>query len=419
MGTATDMGMAMARPTRRSFSLPGTGARGGAGLAITGFIGLGAVALGYAAWSNAAANVYETSQPAFAARQLGARPEAALNIAMAGKGEGDFSGLAAPARAAIARQAISSQAFAVLGLTLDGTSKGNAEYFRMSDRLSRRTPLAQLWLLENAVNQGDIEGALDRYDVLASLSWRYWSLLFPVLDSASGDPAIQKGLAKRIAAGRPWVSGYFDQILGHSSSPQNLADTILLAGGLPVAVKLGLPREKFLAQLADNGQVDALRRLLLSDPGFDKSLLGGVAFTRASLDGSYTPIGWDTTGDSATSVTVSRDGDIPSVRISATGKEAGALRKLLYVTPGNYRFGYKLDVSRLNEDANTRWVAACASAPSAVLWSSGPLTKPVQGWGNIVIPQGCGAVMLSLLATGGDDVSAAEFEISNLSLSRG
>ncbi|MDT9096849.1 hypothetical protein RSW32_26335, partial [Escherichia coli] len=63
--------------------------------------------------------------------------------------------------------------------------------FAYGQRLSRRDNSTQLWAIEDAVARNDIPDVLRHYDVALRTSPNLADILYPVLASASADPAIR------------------------------------------------------------------------------------------------------------------------------------------------------------------------------------------------------------------------------------
>lgn len=113
-------------------------------------------------------------------------------------------------------------ALSVLGFNAEfaGNVPGAQRLFRSAQTLSRRNLQVQLWMIEDAVRRGDIPDALRQYDITLRVFPRMWEILFPVLASASDEPAIRSELAKALAKSPPWSAFFIDYVAGNSPDPK-------------------------------------------------------------------------------------------------------------------------------------------------------------------------------------------------------
>lgn len=100
--------------------------------------------------------------------------------------------------------------------------------FGLSEAVSRRNALTQMWLLEDAVSRGDIAGAVSHYDRAMRVSVDLRPALLPVLATAAENPEIGRVLSKTLA-GRPlWWKDYL-QLLGKSGTNASVMSAALQA----------------------------------------------------------------------------------------------------------------------------------------------------------------------------------------------
>lgn len=104
--------------------------------------------------------------------------------------------------------------------------------FLHSERLSRRNLITQLWAIEDAVARDDVAGALRHYDIALRTAPRMAEVLFPVLKSASTDPAIRTGLIRTLSGKPLWAGDFIDYVSDNSADPQA---TVSLLRGLQQA----------------------------------------------------------------------------------------------------------------------------------------------------------------------------------------
>ena len=122
----------------------------------------------------------------------------------------DFVHLRAELRDAALREPVSSYALGMIGAVASSQNDqaGARQFFHLSESMSRRNLLTQMWLIEDAVAREDVPGAIRHYDRVMKASTESRDTLLPVLVSAASDPLILKNLLP-ILKGRPlWWPSY-------------------------------------------------------------------------------------------------------------------------------------------------------------------------------------------------------------------
>lgn len=129
------------------------------------------------------------------------------------------------AKAALRRSPINARAAVTLGLanSLGGDPREAAAWVGYSERLSRRELAAQLWLIESAVARGDVDTALQHYDIAIRTGRQARELLFPVLAAAAADGNVRQKLAAWLAKRPPWGEAFLFASSGSTSDPLSLA----------------------------------------------------------------------------------------------------------------------------------------------------------------------------------------------------
>ena len=101
-------------------------------------------------------------------------------------------------RRALARDLTQVQAIEQRALdeALSGNSGRARRLFALSDRLSRRSLPTRLWLIQDAVDRGNVAGALRNFDIALRTTTDAQPILFPVLAKAAADPTLTNPLAR-------------------------------------------------------------------------------------------------------------------------------------------------------------------------------------------------------------------------------
>lgn len=180
----------------------------------------------------------------------------------------------AQTRRALAINPMSATAATNLGLALEikGDRAAAAKLIDYSEALSRRNLITQLWLIEYWVSQGDVPRTLKHYDIAMRTSSAALGLLFPVLVSATNDPAIIRPLARILAGGPDWGTQFVQQLVQSGDNLPNIA-TLLVD-----LARLGRPATgRALATMIDR---------LVADGSYDVAAqLYGVYRPKSSLSG--------------------------------------------------------------------------------------------------------------------------------------
>jgi hypothetical protein len=411
----------MARPTRprSAVARPAGEARSRFPIARQATVAIATVLIALAAMSNALGNTVGRAYPILASRQLGADPNIRLKAELEANRNGDLRGLTGIARASLARQALNPLPLAVIGVANEQNGQPADRYMALSDQMSRRTSLAQFWLLEKAVASGDVPGVLNRYDILLSLSSNHWAVLLPILDAAVDDPAITREFAKHLRTRRTWTENFFTYMLNRSAKPERLGRLVLLSGGVDHARALGLNSGRLFAELTDAGRVSLLRALYLTDPAADRALLTNPLLIGKAFNPALAPITWELPASSSTAVFPERRGNRYALHLMTDPDSSGrALRKLLFLTPGRYQLGFSIETIRIAPEASATWSTKCMGSPANALTHPVNLSRSGRDRLTFPVPAGCRAVVLELTVGGGNDQSGTEFLVDGIGLRR-
>ena len=301
---------------------------------------------------------------------------------------GILPGATADAQRAFRRDALAADAVGAAGLVAAmrrDEARANA-LFEYSDRLTRREPETQLWLLEQDVQRDDVRGALRHYDVVLRTSPRLHEVLFPILISASSDPRIGAELNRLLRTRPAWARPFLTHL---AYSGRNPGAMVRVSRGL-LDPAVAEQREILLILL---GRLVTLRRYDLAWAVYDDVQRGSprrAALVRDgdfSADGGIPPFDWE----------FSRDAQLVPERRSREGGEGYALflpgapaahgesaRQLLRLPPG----GYELRAVVGDVPADTRrrpfLAVSCAAGSGASLLEAdfpeaGSAARPLAG----------------------------------------
>ncbi|MCJ2189202.1 hypothetical protein [Novosphingobium beihaiensis] len=132
-------------------------------------------------------------------------------------------------RNAALREPVSSYALGMLGAVTDyRQDKARARtLFKLSEQMSRRNLLTQMWLIQDAVGRDDVREAIHHYDRAMRVSVETREQLMPVLISAASAPGILKELLPVLAERPTWWRDFAREISKTGSDPRAMSAIII------------------------------------------------------------------------------------------------------------------------------------------------------------------------------------------------
>lgn len=326
------------------------------------------------------------------------------------------------ALSALRQQPINPKALRLLGYAAEAagdTVKAEA-YFRQAEKLTRRDPVAQLWLIENAVQKGDTKQALVHYDIALRTSPPIQELLFPNLLAALDDTEIRAALRPYVRAQQGWAAGFLSYANANGKDLPALTSLILESGGLADPVADRSQRFQLMSRLISERYFAEASRLYFRMPGARKERLTDAGFDSLDQDGGSGPMGWQIIDDpdAGGGFAAGESGQRPTLSVFANSSTTRTVAtKLLYLVPGSYVFSTKLAAIERGDGGFLRWQLTCASGESAApLWSFDTISSTVKA--QFAVPPQCNAQRLDLIVSGGKGQTGLEATIAAAALSR-
>lgn len=324
---------------------------------------------------------------------------------------------------ALARQAIGQDptvvpAFVTLGLAaqLRGDLPKARALFGYAQTLSRRNLQTQLWQIEDAVQRGDVRGAVGHYDIALRTSQTAPDLLFPVLAAAIADPAVRTVVVPTLAAKPGWADAFISFVARGSGDPRVTASLFagLRRAGAPVFEDA---RVAATSALIARGTVDDAWAYYVSDhPGADRRRSRDPEFTADWKTPS--PFDWVATDDGGISSSFQRAGSGGTFHYAtATGAGGVLLRQLQVLPPGAYVLSGRASAIDPVDAARPYWTLTCGDGHEA-----GRVAIPASASsaarfaGRIVIPGGCPVQTLALIGQPSDAVAGLMGQIDRAAL---
>lgn len=382
--------------------------------------GLAAVAtvLGYFAVTFSIAQVVVKQAPALAYRlaPYDGRITAAYATSLAGVNATpkDRARSDVLAKRALQQDPTAVSAVATLGINADvrGDKEAARRYFAYAQKLSRRDLRTQLFMIEDAVQRNDIRGALHQYDISLRVFPNMGDMLYPVLASASSDPAIRRELVKTLASKPMWSGSFVNYLAGNGPDPKSTATLFLDLRRAGVAVP----------QTARVGAVNALMTAKHFDaawsyyavfrPGVDRRSSRDPRFA-ADLE-MPSQLDWTPINDGGLSTNI--QGGIFDFAAPA-GFSGPMLQQVQLLPPGSYRLrGHSIGIDQTAGTA-PYWTLSCQGGREL-----GRVEVPNSGVANgkfagtFSVPVDCPVQTLVLIARPSDEVTGLSGQFDRVEL---
>jgi hypothetical protein len=319
------------------------------------------------------------------------------------------------AKLALRHDATTVAAVSTLGMNAD--SRGDRavarRYFTYSQTLSRRDLRTQLFMIEDAVQHGEIAATLHQYDITLRVFPELGDVLYPVLASASSDENIRGELVKTLA-GKPLWSRSFIAFVGRKAPDPMATAALFLSLRRAGIVVPDVARAGAINALIAAGEMDAAwsyyatirpdaDRRRSRDPQFAANLE-----TPSQLD--WTPL------NDGSGLTAGIQGGI--FDFAAPASIGGpVLQQFQMLPPGTYRLsGHSIGIEQ-PQNARPYWVLNCPSAhelgrvevPNSTL-ANGNFS------GTFSVPANCPVQTLVLMARPSDAMSGLSGQFDRVAL---
>lgn len=271
---------------------------------------------------------------------------------------------------------------------------------QLAHRVSRRELGTLIWLIDHSIAQGDDQAMLARFDEALSTNEMAAEMLFPALASAIGDAELRSGVARHLAAHRPWMPDFLRYALADGEGRAYVGMLVQAAGGLPRIADYDGIDGAILASMARDGDFAGARTYLASMPG-GSALLRDAGISVATTGDEYGPFAWQLSAQEGLE-SYMRDGGGLSIRV-ARDQQGVAARRILLLPAGRYMLRARFEAPA-GAAAGTRWDIMCAGRGGERVWSEDvPATQPRPLLARFVIPNGCAAQELFLSVVGDSD----------------
>lgn len=309
---------------------------------------------------------------------------------------------------------------AVSTLGLNAAARGDTaaarRLFAHAQRLSRRDLQSQLWAIEDAVGREDVPGALRHYDIALRTHPNVAEVLFPVLATASGDPAIRTALIRTLAGKPAWAESFISHVAGQGPDPRATAALFRGLARAGVAVPEAARAAAIDALIARGLAGEAWAYYASTRPGADRRRSRDPRFA-AALE-APSQLDWVPVNDAGVSSSIQRGGRGGIFDFAAPASAGGPLlRQLQLLPPGRYRLAGHASGIEQAERSRPYWTLTCRDGRELgrVVLSNSTDAGGDFG-GAFSVPPGCAVQTLALVAQPTDAVAGLSGQIDRVQL---
>lgn len=237
------------------------------------------------------------------------------------------------ARLTLVGRPLNSQVYAGLGLAVsnDENRQERADLFMtLADRVGRREPISQLWLIEKSAAAGDVPGTLRHYNRILSTKPELSATLFSVLATAIDFPEIRQAILPYLRYQRPWVK---DFITFAASNSKVDSITELLGSSMSSIRSEGYfgAKSEVIYRLTEAGRADeALEFARQAYPDLDLAAFSTLSISPATADKRLGRFAWQLLENENVQSTLGNDGFVEVTMQPAT--QADILTRYILLT---------------------------------------------------------------------------------------
>lgn len=326
------------------------------------------------------------------------------------------------ARAALRNMPLNSKAVRLLAISmgLQGKDPLADRLLDQAANLTRRDLLTQVLLIEAAIRRDDLHDALKHFDIALRSSANAPQILFPRLSNGIANPEGRAALKPYIRAKSSWPLEFLYYAKDNRDDLAPLVDLVIETGGVADAVKQRAFDAALLEALFQKQNYADLKRLFGRIPGAKLELLTSAALNTADVSRRFGPAAWQPLDDAESGASPSGGKGAPAaLSIYANSGTTGPVaQKLLFLTPGRYRFAFRVASIDRGEGGSIGWQMHCLEpAASQPFWRMESLYRSTTSF--VDVDATCRVQRLQIWASGGSGQTGMEADISAVSLDRG
>lgn len=340
------------------------------------------------------------------------------------QGEQDVAGKTstlAYARNILQNAPLSARAVWLLGVGSD--VPGNLPKARMlmqlATKISRREGLAQLWLAEDALKNGDLARGMAHFDTLLRVEPELKARVLPGLSPLLAMPDGRNLLRSYGTPNSSWYPDFIAISAGVMRDATPLAEFLIDKQTYVPKDAASIEAYKVLVRkLAEANRYRELLSLYPRLPGATPERLQTLAFSNTEGQFAYPPIDWDLLQDADRGATPAATGnDSVGVEfVTAPGTVSTLARKL--VAPSRSRtLTYRVVNAEGNDGSTAFWRATCAGSSAVAPVKSSDLFTADRGrTQELALPSSCPLFLIEFVMSGGMGRDQAMLFVENIQL---
>lgn len=237
------------------------------------------------------------------------------------------------ARLTLVGRPLNSQVYAGLGIAASNDANRQTEadrFMALADRIGRREPISQLWLIEKSAAAGDVPATLRHYNRILSAKPELNATLFPVLAAAIDFPEIRQAILPYLRYQRPWVED-FVTFAASNSKVDSIAE--LLGSSMSSIRGEGYfgAKSEVIYRLTEAGRADkALEFARNAYPDLDLAGFSSFSISPATADKRLGRFAWQLLENENVQSTLGNDGFVEVTMQPAT--QADILTRYILLT---------------------------------------------------------------------------------------
>lgn len=326
----------------------------------------------------------------------------------------------ANAKASLKHSALNRAALRTIGFGAEVERKPDAarEALVLADRISRRDPLVQMWLIESNRRAGMRVQNVPHYAAAMSVEPKLITVLAPGLIDGLQYPGFQQSLVKQMTGSPAWADELTLEFAQRAQLP--LAQTFLMS---VAKVDPGYRYSRAYATMAlrlaaSNDSSKALAFLKAVDPKFDAAAFRQAGWNAVSTRSDFGALGWSGVSRPGVNVDFSTPG-LAFVSLEPLANAIVTNRAIPVESGQTYRLSLNGASDTVDASGYIDIVAECATPGQRAKLAQfrvSPTTTRTAFETSLSVPPQCGLLNLVLYGRGGDGQFSTEFNLSDLAL---
>jgi hypothetical protein len=343
------------------------------------------------------AGVFQSKRPELALSWYPNQANAAANLARRAIIAGYIPQGQHLARLAIARDPINATGYSALALAAEGQGSPvlASKLMTTAHAVSRRERIAEMWLIRQAIDNLDYQGAIHHFDIAMRSSARGVADLMPLLVASTVDPKMIDALRPVLRRNPYWKSSF---LMSLAIGAPNAVDAVRLSRGQldPHKQDERAVIARLIQRLADEHRYDLAWSVYReARPATADEAAGTLRDPEYVSAAGFPPLDWLLSEESdLTAVREARRDDrqgFALALIAEGGRSGEVARQLVRLTPGSHRLEF--ETGAVPADVSDRPLVSIACAGTIEPFFR---TRPTQGGErpqrvsqSFTVPGGC------------------------------